>query len=131
MVMQKDFDKWCALKKKIDAKKRQIFFNEREIWWCHMGVNVGYEQNGKGNRYARPILILKKHTSKVFVSVPLSTKIKPNNHFYQKFTFQGKEQSAIIMQIKLMDSKRLISRIGYLSEIQFNQIKIGVNEMHS
>lgn len=40
---QKDFDNWNERKKKIHQGKKDIYFNEREIWWCMVGVNVGFE----------------------------------------------------------------------------------------
>ena len=67
--------------------------------------------------------IYKKHNSKIFTAIPLSTKIKDDNPFYQKFTFRGKEQSAIIFQLRTLDSKRLVNKIGELSEMQFKKIK--------
>lgn len=49
--MKKDFDKWNNRKKIIDQKEisNQMFFNEREIWWGSLGVNIGYEQDGKND----------------------------------------------------------------------------------
>lgn len=47
--MQKDFDKWNELKKKIDAKEEEtrLFFRDGEVWWVSLGVNIGFEMNGK------------------------------------------------------------------------------------
>ena len=44
--MKKDFDSWNE-KKKILNNNDVSFYHEREVWWCSLGVNVGYEQNGK------------------------------------------------------------------------------------
>jgi mRNA interferase MazF len=126
----KNFSKWSSLKKSVDEKKDDIFFDSREIWWCNLGVNIGYEQDGKSDLFTRPVLILKKHNKKVFTAIPLSSKVKPDNPYYQTFTFQDKEQSAVILQIRLIDSKTLISRMGYLSKGQFNKIKARVAEVH-
>ena len=45
MEYKKDFDKWNEKKKTIDQKEisDQTFFNEREIWWGSLGLNVGFE----------------------------------------------------------------------------------------
>lgn len=44
-----------------------------------MGLNVGFEQDGKGQRFTRPVLILKKHSAKIFTIVALSSKVKQGN----------------------------------------------------
>ena len=56
-MMEKDFDTWNENKKKIHAKMSAVFYHEREVWWCALGVNVGYEQDGSGPEYYRPVLV--------------------------------------------------------------------------
>lgn len=46
--MKKDFDEWNAKKKEIHKGGEAPFYNEREIWWCALGANVGFEQDGTG-----------------------------------------------------------------------------------
>lgn len=121
--MRKDFDSWIKLKEQIDHTERRIYSKEREIWWCNLGVNIGYEQDGKGENFLRPVLIYKKHNSKIFTAIPLSTKIKENNYLYHKFSFQGKEQSAIVAQARTIDSKRLVNKMGEMSKGQYKGIK--------
>ena len=58
--IQKDFDKWNEKKKQIDAKGCGPFFHEREIWWSSLGFNVGFEQDGKGEKFGRPVLVFKQ-----------------------------------------------------------------------
>ena len=59
--MEKDFDKWNELKKKIDTREdieeNEIFIKNRQIWWCSIGLNVGSEQNGHGEVFERPVLV--------------------------------------------------------------------------
>ncbi len=56
------FISWTKIKIRLFLKpnKHEIYFNEREIWWAHLGVNVGYEQDGKNDNFERPVLIIKK-----------------------------------------------------------------------
>jgi len=50
--MNKDFNFWNDQKKLTnDLDPSNIYFKEREIWWCHLGANVGQEQDGKGVRF--------------------------------------------------------------------------------
>ncbi len=51
----KEFDKWNMGKKIISNKSiiKDFYVLERELWWCHVGVNVGREQDGKGVNFER------------------------------------------------------------------------------
>jgi mRNA-degrading endonuclease toxin of MazEF toxin-antitoxin module len=120
--MPKEHDKWMPLKKKIDSFKKGSQFNEREIWWCSIGVNVGHEQDGKGVDFCRPVLITKKFSGSVcwVVSLTSSLKEKP---YQLHVMFKGRRNQVILSQLKLIDEKRLISKIGNLSKFQFNEIK--------
>ena len=73
--MIKDFDTWNALKKELENENIRIV-HEGQIWWCSLGLNIGHEQDGKNQKYERPVLIIKKFNNAVVWTVPLSTKIK-------------------------------------------------------
>ena len=120
--MQKDFDNWNNLKKKLDQREKFPSFKEREIWWINLGLNVGNEQCGKGDRLVRPILILKKFNNHFFFGIPLSS-VQKDNKYYFNFEFKGKEQSAIICQAKPISAKRLSTMIGKVDSELFNAIK--------
>lgn len=64
----KDFDSWNELKKKIDVEKNEPdrFPKEGEVWMSSLGKNIGYEQNGSGDNFSRPILIIKKFNNHMF-----------------------------------------------------------------
>ncbi len=120
--MNKDFDNWNELKKKLEDNEKTVFFKEREIWWVNLGLNVGNEQCGKGNRSVRPVLILKKFNNHFFFGIPLSSKQKENLYYFN-FEFKGKEQSAIMCQAKPFSAKRLCDLYGYVGIEVFNAIR--------
>ncbi|PJF32835.1 MAG: hypothetical protein CUN57_03820, partial [Phototrophicales bacterium] len=64
--MQKDFDNWNVKKKSIHTDDKAPFCHEREVWWCSLGVNVGFEQDGTGKNYDRPVVILRSFNKNVF-----------------------------------------------------------------
>lgn len=113
----------------LDQTTKQTLFKEREVWWCRLGVNVGYEQNGKGEQFFRPVLVLKKFNNDMLIGLPLSTVVKQSNRFYHTFQFNGKEQSIIIAQIRLIDAKRLSHRLGVIKEADFSLIKQKTQEL--
>ena len=85
----KNFSGWFKLKQKINDYHHLRSFQEREIWWCSIGVNIGHEEDGKNERFQRPVLIIHKFNKHLFFGVPLTTQIK-NNKFYHKIIFAGK-----------------------------------------
>jgi len=120
--MEKNFDEWNSLKKKLNKLGKSPFFNEREIWWCSIGFNIGTEMYGKGKTFTRPVLILTKYSKDSFLGVPLSTKIKDRFGYY-KFSFEEAEICAALHDIKKIDGKRLGKKMGKLSEAKFKNIK--------
>lgn len=45
--MQKDFDYWNNQKKHIDKYEHARLYAERELWWCALGVKIGFEEIDK------------------------------------------------------------------------------------
>ena len=120
--MEKDFCEWGNLKKKINSIKRSPTFNEREIWWCSIGLNVGHEEDGKSSLFSRPVLVVRKFNRHIFLGLPLTTSIKDHHKFYFRINFKEKEQSVIMSQMRVLESKRLTKMKGKLSMSQFNNI---------
>lgn len=121
--MDKDYKIWHTTKTLINNHKPRVFFHISEIWLCSLGMNVGFEQDGKGPQFLRPILVLKKFNPMVFWAIPLTKTVKHGKYYY---SFQFKEgiiSTAILSQIRLVDSKRLIAKIGLINRKDFNQLK--------
>lgn len=55
-----EFDEWNELKKRRNCSGSLPMINDGDIWWCAVGKNVGIEIDGKGRRFSRPVLIMKK-----------------------------------------------------------------------
>ena len=121
--MIKDFKKWHNKKEHLHNQNSRLFFHEREIWWCSLGANVGFEQDGKGEFFARPILILKKFNNEVFWALPLTTKSKPNRFYAAVFLKDNLSRGVILSQLRLLDAKRLIDKIGTLNKDNYLAIK--------
>lgn len=119
---KKDFDGWNIHKKIIDSGENKKTFHEREVWFIKIGENVGFEQNGKGEEFLRPVAVYKKFSKNVFLGIPLTRTIK-NSRFYSSFDFKGQTSSAILSQIRLFDSKRLAYVVGRMSAGDFNKLK--------
>jgi mRNA interferase MazF len=127
--MEKDFDNWNEQKKGINERPDAPFYHEREMWWCALGVNVGFEQDGSGRQYDRPVLILKGLSAQTFIAIPLTT----SNHEHPLRppvgTVEGKDARALLSQLRVIDAKRLIRKIEYLAQDRFDEIRKAVRDM--
>lgn len=121
--MSKDFDGWNEVKKKTDAGEDRLFFKDGEVWWVRLGLNVGFEMNGKSLEYTRPVLILKKYNKYSFLALPLSTSTNINNYRFSVGIVDGKEAVANLSQLRNIDSKRLVKKIGHIEHQMFEEIK--------
>jgi len=112
MYMKKDFNAWNSKKIIVNDAEQTPFFHEREIWFCFIGANVGFEQDGQGNDFQRPVVIIKKFNNEICWAIPLS-KTKKRGRYYFAFPFSKDVTSvAILSQIKLIDAHRLSRKIG-------------------
>lgn len=121
--MEKDFDNWNKEKKNVDKKNvnRDLFFYAREIWWCSAGLNIGVEADGKNDNFERPILIIKKFNADMVWVLPLTTKEK-NDKYHFKLNHEDIKSWVILSQIKTISTKRLLRKVGSISEFDFKEI---------
>lgn len=117
------FNRWNEVKKTLQIKNNKLTLKEREIYWLHLGENVGYEQNGKGDMFLRPVLIYKIFNQHVFYGIPLTSKVKNESLFYMRFYVKEKENYAILSQMRLFDIKRVHDRLGKISSEEFEKLK--------
>lgn len=120
MKAKKDFQKWHNKKTQVDNIEKRPFFHEREIWWCALGANVGFEQDGKGEDFLRPIVIIRKFNNEILWGVPLTKSKKKDSEYYFSFYFVREgisvQNTAILSQIRLIDARRLSYRVSEISK---------------
>lgn len=126
--MKKDFTRWHREKEKIHQKELGPYFHEREIWWCSLGLNIGYEQDGKHDRFERPVLVLRRFNKDVLWILPLTSKSKTGNYYYQ-FDFDERKSAVILTQLRLISSKRLLRKMGTIPGKSFEEIRSRVKEL--
>ncbi|MDR1272871.1 MAG: type II toxin-antitoxin system PemK/MazF family toxin [Clostridiales Family XIII bacterium] len=99
-------------------------FKERDIWWVHIGENVGFEEDGKGSDFLRPVLVMKKFNKRLFWGIPLSTTTKRGKYYYE-FTASGKNKVsvALLSQFKLFDALRLVSKYAMIKKNDYEEIR--------
>ena len=127
-MIAKDFDLWNEEKKKLDSAKQNIFFHEREIWWCSIGLNIGDEQDGKNELFERPVLIIRKFNDRLAWVLPLTTKLKEGK-YHHKIVHDDIEFVVILSQLRLVSIKRFHRRIRKIMSVDFNIIKGKITEL--
>lgn len=118
----KEFFLWNA--KKIKIEKRTIVpqYNQREVWWCSLGVNIGHEEDGKNEEFERPVLILKKFNKNIFIGLPMTSTNK-NLPFYFPYSIHDRRGSVILSQPRILSSRRLNRRISKIRSKLFKHVR--------
>ena len=127
--MEKEFDQWNTKKKNLHGRQNGLFYHEREIWWCALGVNIGFEQDGSGSEYRRPVLILKGLSKQTCFVIPLTTATRRHPLRPLLGPVEGKEARALLSQIRVIDTKRLVRKIGYLKQDIFGRIRKAAKDL--
>ena len=119
-LAKKNFDNWNVERKKVDAQeiRRDLFFCEREVWWCTLGINIGVETDGKNENYERPVLSVKKFNNAMLRVVPLTSKEKVSPHHF-RISHEAGTSWVCLSQIRTISTKRLLRKIGMVSEPDF------------
>lgn len=92
-----------------------------------MGKNIGFEQDGKGEEFLRPVLIFKKFNKQLFWGIPLTRKDKKGAYYLTLPEMRGHTNTLILSQLRLFDAKRLRYQIGVcpveIFEVAVSRIK--------
>ena len=122
------YDVWSRLKQELEGSQNKIQFKERDIFFIKMGKNIGVEQDGKGEEFKRPVVVIKKFNKECFFGVPLTSQ-KKEGRFYFSFPTKTKNQVAILSQFRLFSSKRLSHKIGMIGKEQFRELKGKIKDL--
>ena len=96
-------------------------FKERDIWWVSVGVNVGFEEDGKNDHFVRPVVVVKKFSRDLFFGLPMSKKIKSNKYYF-RVSMGAEDVSVLMSQMRVFSSKRMWNKLGELDEGDFNDL---------
>ena len=125
---EKHFEEWIEVKEKLHFGNSVPKVSEGDIWWCGLGENVGVEINGKNEDYSRPVIVFKKLSHLCFLAIPLTSQ-PHDGTWYVEFNFRGKQEYAVLTQIRMMSASRLYNRMGKLSAGDYKKIKNGFKRL--
>lgn len=118
-----NFEKWNKLKQELQqSNNNPPIFKTGEIWFVYLGLNLGYEEYGKGELFLRPVLILRKFNKYLFFCVPFTSKLRISK-YNLKININGKDQTLLLSQSRAISSRRLLYLKGKVDSHQLNKIK--------
>ena len=131
----KKFDEWNETKKLTEVNMRRVGIKPRELFWVKIGQNIGSEEYGKGENFTRPVIIVRKLTHDLFLGIPTTTSYK-NDDYFHSFEYNNKSKgktntTAMILQIKVFSTKRLMNRIGMVDKENFKTIQEKIKNLIS
>lgn len=123
------FQTWIKLKFQIHNNgQRPLFYQERDVWWANFGQNVGDETNGKGDKFMRPVVVIRKFNKSICLVVPLSSVLK-ENPFYYPIEFNNRKNSVLISHLRTVDTRRFVKKMARLTPQDFKKINDEILKM--
>jgi len=104
-----EFNAWNRQKKELDAKDFYRNVKVREVVFVKMGKNIGYEQDGKGEEFIRPVLVFKRFNKHQFLGFALTSK-KKEGRFYVEIRHNNRTSYVILSQLRTYSTKRVVNR---------------------
>ncbi len=123
MMVAKDYESWFPIKEKLDARAKDKLppFKKRQIWWAHIGVNIGNEVFGKGGGFLRPVLIIKKYDNFKFLGAPL-TSTPPRYQNHVSIFLKERKNTVLLDQLRTFDVRRLSNFYERVTPEQFEKV---------
>ena len=90
---------------------------------CTLGRNLGREQNGGSQDFSRPVLVIKKFNNEIFWVVPLSTKQKPLDFYFNYNDPSGAPVAAVLAQLRLVSINRFRRDIYVLPATLLREVR--------
>lgn len=120
--MEKDYARWHQEKKRLNGASSKVLFQERDIWWCKLGLNIGYEQDGNPYLFTRPVVILRKMSADTALVVPLTTRMPRGEYEMDLGIIAGRSSTALLQQLRFVDRRRFTKKIGKLKKPRFQEL---------
>lgn len=130
MARMKQFLQWIGLKERLHTiNHKPPLVSQGDIWWVSIGENVGSEVNGKSKLFSRPVIIFKKLAHGFYFVIPTTTQIREGT-WYVKFRQQEREMVACLHQARVIDYRRLSTKLGTLDDEDYSRTKDGFRSLY-
>jgi len=122
IVYPNKFDKWNSLKQKLDKMDKNINIKNGNIYLLSIGQNIQNEVYGKGDIFLRPVLVLRKLGHNYFIGIPLTSKEKKGDYFFE-FEYKNSKSYLLFNQVRTFNSNRILKYHGKVNNKIFEEIK--------
>ena len=103
---RKDFIGWARIAEEVEKRELGLMVRKGGIYWANIGVGIGSEEVGKGNRFTRPVLVLAKINERTVYAIPITSQPK-HRRDYREIIVAGKTEFLIVCQGRPLDVLRL------------------------
>jgi mRNA-degrading endonuclease toxin of MazEF toxin-antitoxin module len=87
-------------------------------------MNLGREQNGSSRDFSRPVLVVQKSNNEMFWVVPLTTKQKALDFYFNFDDPSGAHVAAVLAQLRLVSISRLRRDIYVLPAPMLGEVRM-------
>lgn len=118
----KDFAGWAKFAEQVERRPRPTGLKSGIICWCYLGVNIGTEQDGRGDNFTRPVLILNILSPTQVIILPFTSKRKEGKS-YMEIPINGQLESLIMNQPRTVDLRRIGDFLDEISGQELDKIR--------
>ena len=119
---------WNRIKARLHISNAHPYPYKKEIWWASLGQNIGVEINGKNNKFERPVLVIRVfNTHSSFIS-PITSTLSDKKFIISFTNLVGENNSTNISQLRTISNKRLLRKIGEISDTEFEKVLETIRE---
>lgn len=129
----KEYSDWMEVKTRMHNKhlnfENNIYYKEGEVYWISLGKNVGFEEDGKGFLFTRPVLVVKGISRTLFFGVPLTSQPR-HGDFYCSLRLHDMPSYGMISQMRSFDTARVVgNRYGKVSQGTLEKIRTQIRNL--
>jgi len=104
-----------------------MVIKQYEVYLISLGPTIGHEI-----KKVRPCVIISPDEMNKNISTIIIAPMTTQSHFYPTripFKFTGKDAWIVLDQLRTVDRKRLIKKLGKIEQVIINQVKSIIKEM--
>ena len=104
-----------------------MVIKQYEVYLISLGPTIGHEI-----KKVRPCVIISPDEMNKNISTIIIAPMITQSHFYPTripFKFTGKDAWIVLDQLRTVDRKRLIKKLGKIEQVIINQVKSIIKEM--
>lgn len=119
---RKDFAGWAKVAEVLEGRERLESYKRGVIFWANLGVNVGSSEDGKGERFTRPVLLLAMMNMTQALIVPITSQKKEGAN-YREIVVAGKIEYLLFDQLRTIDVKCLEQVIDEVDSVTLKKLR--------